>query len=665
MPRCVIGIDTGGTCTDAVIIDPGARRVVARAKALTTRGDLAVGIADALGAVLAAAGDAASVAAGIAHVALSTTLATNAIVEGHGAPIGVILIGFDAAMAARTGIARAFPDAHILRTAGGHDHAGNEAAALEEGAIRDFLRATADVVAGYAIAAQYSVRNPAHERRARDLVKIMARHPVTLSSDLAQALDAPRRALTAALNARIIGRVAALIDAVQAAMAQHGVAAPLRIVKGDGTLAPAELVVARPIETILSGPAASTIGAKFLSDRNDLVVADIGGTTTDIAVLEGGWPRLAPTGALVGGHRTLVPAIDLTSIALGGDSEVAIGEGGQILLRPSRIWPLALLGARFPEVIAIMAGQRADAAGEPMAGRFALRLPGAAPASLSGQEAALLAQLGPAPTPLGRMLRGPLARRALDRLEALGLVARAGFTPTDAAHVLDRQRHWSRDAAVLGALLFARSRRMLADDAGDDAARAIADEVCGAVVNRSARALIETLAGVPLDGAAAVVDAAAGGQRRLGGLLVQLAPALPVVAVGGPAPWIYPDVAHRLGCEVVLPADGAVANAVGAAVAVMAARAVVEVSSSGVGAYRVHPRGDPIDVADPTAALALARRLAREAAAEGAQAAGMLPGTITEHVARIDLPGDLGDAGLVAATVFAECIAADQPPATP
>jgi N-methylhydantoinase A/oxoprolinase/acetone carboxylase beta subunit len=665
MTRCVIGIDTGGTCTDAVVIDPGARRVVARAKALTTRGDLAVGIADALGAVLAAAGDAAAVAAGVAHVALSTTLATNAIVEGHGAPVGVILIGFDAAMAARTGIARAVPGAPVLHAAGGHDHAGNEAAPLDEAAIRTFVHATADAVAAYAVAAQYSVRNPAHERRARDLVNAIAPHPVTLSADLAQALDAPRRALTAALNARIIGRITALIGAVQAAMAQHGIAAPLRIVKGDGTLAPAALLAARPIETILSGPAASTIGAKFLSGRNDLVVADIGGTTTDIAVLEGGWPRLDPTGALVGGHRTLVPAIDLTSIALGGDSEVAIGEGGRIALRPGRVWPLALLGARFPEVITIMAAQRADAAGEPHAGRFALRLPGAAPASLPAQEAALLAQLGPTPTPLGRLLRGPLARRALDRLEALGLVARAGFTPTDAAHVLERQDHWSRNAAVLGALLFTRGRRMLADDAGEDAARAIANEVCDAVVNRSARALIETLAGAPLDGAAAVVEAAAGGTGRLGGLLVRLAPALPVVAVGGPAPWVYPEVGRRLGCEVVLPADGAVANAVGAAVAVMAARAVVEVSSAGVGAYRVHPRGDPIDVADPAAALALARRLAQAAAAEGARAAGMQPGRVTDHVARIDLPGSVGDAGLIAATVFAECIAEDQPPATP
>ncbi len=657
MASCVIGIDTGGTCTDAVLIDLAARRVVARAKALTTRGDLAIGIAEALGAVLAASGDEARIAGRVAHVALSTTLATNAIVEGHGAPIGIILIGFDAAMAARSGLAGAVPGAPVLCAAGGHDHAGNEAAPLDEDAVAGFLRDTADAVAAYAVAAQYSVRNPAHEHRVRACAEAIAGHPVTLSCELAHALDAPRRALTAALNARIIGRITALIGAVQVAMAQHGIAAPLRIVKGDGTLAAAELIAARPIETILSGPAASTIGAKFLSRRDDLVVADIGGTTTDIAVLEGGWPRLDPAGARVGGHRTLVPAIDLASIALGGDSEVAVGEGGRIILGPGRVWPLALLGARFPGVIAVLAAQRVDAEGETQAGRFALRLPGTAPPSLPAPEAALLARLGPAPTALGGVLRGPLARRALDRLEARGLIARAGFTPTDAAHVLGQQSNWSREAATLGALLFARSRRMLADGAGEEAARALAAEVAAVVADRSARALIGTLAGVPLDGAAAIVDAAAGGEGRLGGLAVRLAPILPVVAVGGPAPWVYPEVGRRLGCEVVLPADGAVANAVGAAVAVLAARAVVEVSSAGLGRYRVHPRGAPIDVADATAALALARRLAREAAVAGARAAGMRPGPVAEHVARIDLPDSRGDAGLIAATVSAECVA--------
>ena len=659
-PDFVIGIDTGGTFTDAVVIERAGPRIVATAKALTTRSDLAVGVAEALGAVLAASGAAGHVAAHTGHVALSTTLATNAIVEGHGSAIGVILIGFDARMAARTGIVRAVPDLRLLCAAGGHDHAGAVLAPLDEAAITAFLHATADSVAAYAVAAHYSVRNPAHEQRTRELIGALTGHPATLSSDLAQALDAPRRALTAALNARIIDRITALIAAVRAGMARHGITAPLHIVKGDGTLAPAEQLAARPIETILSGPAASTIGAKFLSGLEDFVVADIGGTTTDIAVLERGWPRLDRLGALVGGHRTMVQALDLRSFALGGDSEVVRDADDRLGLGSGRVWPLALLGARVPGVIATLAAQLADPEGQPWAGRFAFRLPGAVP-PLPPTEAALLARIATAPTPLGLVLRGPLARRTLERLVARGVVACAGFTPTDAAHVLDRQQHWSREAAVLGALLLARRTSMLADGARAEQARAIAAEVFDAVVEKSGRVLIESLADRPLPGAEPLIAAAASGRGRLGGLAVRLAPVAPVVAVGGPAAVFYPELGRRLGCAVVLPEHGPVANAIGAAVAVMRARAVVEVSSPGPGAWRVHHQGAPIAVASAAAALALARDLAAAEATARARTAGMAPPAVTLHVERIDLPDSSGpdssgDAGLVAATVFAECV---------
>jgi N-methylhydantoinase A/oxoprolinase/acetone carboxylase beta subunit len=669
MTGYAIGIDTGGTYTDAVIVDLVSQRVLAKAKALTTRGDLAVGVAEALGAVLAATGEPSRFAAAIRHVALSTTLATNAIVEGHGSPVGVILIGFDEDMAARTGIARALPDARVLRVTGGHDHEGREQAPLDETAIIAFLRETGPTVAAYAVTAQYSVRNPAHEQRARALIAALAARPATLSSELAQSLDAPRRALTAALNARIISRITALIEAVRDGMARHGVGAPLLVVKGDGTLATAAQIAERPIETILSGPAASTIGARFLSGLRDLVVADIGGTTTDIAVLENGWPRLDRSGALVGRHRTMVQAIEMRTFGLGGDSEVGFDEAGRLEIRAGRIWPLALLGARFPGVIATMRAQLADPAGEPYAGRFALRLPGAPP-PLAEREAALLERIGATPTPLGRFLHGPLARRSLDRLVALGLAALAGFTPSDAAHVLGHQGQWSREASVLGALLLQRGARMLPQGDREAQARAVAQEVFNAVAEKSGRVLIGSLAGVPLDEADEVVTAAASGRGRLGRLAVRLAPVWPVVAVGGPAPVFYPEVARRLGCRLVLPEHAEVANAIGAAVALMKARAVVEISSAGPGGWRVHHQGEPIAVPRPEAALALARELAEQAALAAARAAGIKAPRVALHVERIDLPNAEGDQGLIAATVFAECVGEhaadpDQPPAAP
>jgi N-methylhydantoinase A/oxoprolinase/acetone carboxylase beta subunit len=668
MTRYAIGIDTGGTYTDAALIDAGARTVLAKAKALTTKGDLSIGVTEALDKVLDAAGsDAGANGHGVAGedialVSLSTTLATNAIVEGHGSAIGVILVGFDDKMAERTEIARAIPGARVLRVSGGHDHGGSEAEKLDEPAVAAFLRETGGAVEAYAVASHYSVRNPAHEQRVRALAAELTGRPTTLSSDLAHALDAPRRALTAALNARIIARIVALVAAVRLSMHRHGVDAPLMIVKGDGTLADADAVAQRPIETILSGPAASVIGAKFLSGLADFVISDIGGTTTDVAVLENGWPRLDRSGAIVGGRRTLVRAIDMRTFGLGGDSEVDFENDGRVVLRTNRIVPASLLASRHPSVLRHMRKVLADPEGEPYAGRFLVRPfghdGGAVAADLSGRERDMLDLVQGEPIPMKDAVKGPSNHRALDRLVGLGLLQVSGFTPSDAAHVLGLQGQWLREGAVLAGALFKRWRRMSPSlDAGNAEAfaREFAADVIDAVVAKTGRVILETLAGGPLDGAAApLVEAVVSGAGKLRGLSVAIGPVSPVVAVGGPAGVYYPQVGERLGCAIVLPEHGDVANAVGAAVGVVKAQAVVEISSQGMGAWRIHADGEPIPVADPGEALARARAMAEEAARAGALAMGATHPIVEVHIDRVDLPDMQGDRGLIAATIIAE-----------
>ncbi|WP_406854585.1 hydantoinase/oxoprolinase family protein [Alsobacter sp. KACC 23698] len=665
MTRLVVGIDTGGTYTDAVVVDAGARRVLAKAKALTTKGDLAIGVGEALDRVLAEAGEGRPgglTGADVALVSLSTTLATNAIVEGHGSPVAALLIGFDDAMAARTEIATALPGTRIGRFAGGHDHGGAEAAPLDVPALEAFLQETAGGVGAYAVASHWSVRNPAHERRARDIVERLTGRPATLSSELAHALDAPRRALTAALNARIIGAITALIGAVRAAMARHGIAAPLMVVKGDGTLASAEAVALRPIETILSGPAASVIGAKFLSGLSDFVISDVGGTTTDVAVLENGWPKLDREGAQVGGRRTLVRAIAMRTFGLGGDSEVLVDARNRVGLSTGKVVPLSLLAHRHPDVLRRLQAQLNDPEGAPYAGKFLLRPFGRAGAdtqAAAGRERDILAAIADGPRPMGDVIHGPLQQKALARLVGAGQVAAAGFTPSDAAHVLGLQGQWSAEGARLGALVLERRLRMagpLGPAEADAAARRFAREVFDAMAAKSARVVIEALAGEPLEGdAAGLVDATTSGQGRWRNLRVAIGPVAPVVAVGGPAPVFYPEVGRRLRSEVVLPEHGDVANAVGAAVGVVKAQAVVDISSSGVGAYRIHAEGEPIPMGDPAEALARAREIAVEMARARAVAMGGGGADIDVHVDRVDLPGMEGDRGLVAATVTAEC----------
>ena len=347
----LIGVDTGGTYTDAAVIEAQGHKVIASAKSITTKGDLSLGVTAAITAAIAALPSGLK-PDNIALVSVSTTLATNAVVEGHGSAVGVILIGFDQAMALRTGIAKAFPGMPVAIIGGGHQHNGEEAQPLDVAALEVAIGSMP--VDAFAIASAFAVRNPAHEQQARDLVTKYTGKPATLSTELTSALDAPRRALTAVLNARLISRISMLIAAVRKSMGDLHIDCPLMIVKGDGTLALAERVALRPIETVLSGPAASLVGAAWLCGHKDFIMADMGGTTTDLGILLNGRPLVAEQGADVGGWRTMVKAIDVRTIGLGGDSEISIGLNGRMEVGPQRVAPISLIASRYQEVAAML-----------------------------------------------------------------------------------------------------------------------------------------------------------------------------------------------------------------------------------------------------------------------------------------------------------------------
>jgi N-methylhydantoinase A/oxoprolinase/acetone carboxylase beta subunit len=487
----LLGIDTGGTYTDAVLYDQG-QGVIASAKALTTKTDLAIGIRDALQAVLARA-PRPDLAGAIGLVSLSTTLATNAIVEGQGAPIALLLLGYPPDALELAGLGRALDGAPVAFLAGGHDVEGDEQAPLDLAQVDRAICRYAPQVAAFAVSGYFAVLNPAHELAVRQRVRQLSGLPVTCGHELTSKLNAPRRALTAALNARLIPYLQRFILAVQATLDELGIHAPLMVVKGDGSLIAAQVALERPVETILSGPAASVIGAAATmgSDHSsastgspgqvDALVIDMGGTTTDIALLKGGRPALNPVGATVGGWQTMVTAIDVHTTGLGGDSQVRWDERAGLLVGPQRVVPLSLLADQHPEVLPTLRAQLAAlpplrpgngrAPGEALAGQFALQqwqeLAGtsAGRGSLEALEAGLWEQLEQGPRPLAALLpqHSPADRqlafwreRALQSLVGRGLVVLSSFTPTDAAHVLGYQADWSVEAARLGAALWAR-----------------------------------------------------------------------------------------------------------------------------------------------------------------------------------------------------------------
>jgi N-methylhydantoinase A/oxoprolinase/acetone carboxylase beta subunit len=569
-----LGIDTGGTYTDAVLVNHDTGEVLAGAKALTTRRDLAVGIRAAMEAVFAGNP---WTPTDVALVGLSTTLATNTLAEGQRGAVPLFLIGYDRDLMRQYGFDRALPTADVVYLRGGHDEQGNEVAPLDEEALTAAILARRETAEAFAVSGYFAVRNPAHEMRARDLIEALTGRPVTCGHELTSRLNAIRRATTVALNAHLIAPLTELIGSVQRTLAEWGMAAPLMVVKGDGSLVRAEWAMHRPVETILSGPAASVVGAWHLGGRRDGWVVDVGGTTTDIGALREGWPILNNEGAAVGGWRTMVEAVDVHTAGLGGDSHVRLDAGGRLLIGPRRAVPLCLLASEHPSVTAELGRQAAapQAVHRVQAKRHSLdatefvTLGRSADGRLPQADQELLADLAHGPRPLHQISEqkriGPLLRRRLEELETWGLVRRAAFTPSDALHVLGRFTRWDGEAARWAAML-------LADQAGL-AVEAFCEQVVAGVAQRVATELVSKVcedAGVPPDWegqpAAGFLLRQALDGRGDAGLQCALSLPWPVVAIGAPVAAYLPQVAARLHTELVIPPHAEVANAVGAVV---------------------------------------------------------------------------------------------------
>ncbi|RFO95190.1 hydantoinase/oxoprolinase family protein [Rhodoferax lacus] len=690
-----LGIDTGGTFTDAVLLDD-RKQVIAAAKSLTTRFDLAVGIGGALDKLPQEA------LTRVALVSLSTTLTTNSVVEGKGSPVCVLLAGYDAAQIKASGMVELLGAEAIVSLPGGHDAGGNAITQLDEEASKEAILKHAPRVSAFAISASFAVRNPAHELQLRAWVKALTDKPVTCGHELASSLGAPRRAMTVALNARMISHVKALIDSVTRTLHTRAIEAPLMIVKGDGTLINAQSALDRPVGTVLSGPAASVIGACALSGVANAIVADMGGTTTDIAVVRNGKPELSVDGALIGDWRPMVEAVKVYSIGLGGDSEVRFLGGKGLAIGPRRVVPISLLAHEHPEVLPVLERQQNESPHGSQI-RFALRLQSdeALINRLPDDELRAWERLAKGPVDLERsnIEDRPLSR-ALARLERKGLAIYSGFTPSDAAHVLGMATHWSQDAATLGARVWARQMRYMYGlgtwTLGDAVApsRQVVDLVLSTICQKLIEAGLNDAGQMNEDRAsnmAALLTQMAlqGGNGKAAGhgdggastataanpgtspathatssvFALRFAPDMPLVAVGAPASSYYPAVAHSLGMALKVPPFAEVANAVGAVLGEVSQRIHITVTQPVRGTFRVFTKSGPKDFAGVDAAIAQARELAAAEATQNALDAGAdgvrVDFSQTDNTVNNDIDGNMFFEAIVTATASGKpCIRA-------
>jgi N-methylhydantoinase A/oxoprolinase/acetone carboxylase beta subunit len=635
-----LGIDTGGTYTDAVLVEYESGRIIASAKALTTKHDLAIGIRGAIERVLAAH------PADICLVSVSTTLATNAIVEGKGAPIAALLLGYANRLDAEVNLARELGTDRYVLIAGGHTADGDEWEPLDLAAARAAIVEHAPHVAGFAVSGFFGTRNPSHELAVSQLITELTGLPVTCGHELTHRLDALRRATTVALNASLIPLLCNLMDAVECTMSEKDIHAPLMVVKGDGSLMEASVARARPIETILSGPAASVVGAQYLGDSAEAVVVDMGGTTTDIAVIRHGRPRLSEQGAQVGRWRTMVEAVDAQTVGLGGDSRVWFDQGRELCIGPQRIMPICLLAMERPEIKETLRRQKARAKGdEALDGEFLL-LQRNAPLSTNEHppfERELFAALREGPLSVEQVydiMQHPyFYARYLERLEREGVLLRAGLTPSDAAHVLGMYADWDSEAATLAAELV--GRRVAMD----------AETLCRQVVARTSERIAAEVVHKLLSD-----DAQDGHHDILTNHLIEralrpttesslecaLTVRSDIVAIGAPVQTYFPRVSELLHSHLCIPHDAGVANALGAVVGSIVYRVhALVIPRDEEEVYRVHLPDQIKDFLNLADAVAYAEQHGRELARNGAIQSGAME--VRVQVERKDLSAPVAE----------------------
>jgi len=334
----LIGIDVGGTFTDAVAVRRG--RVLSWAKAPTDASNLARSLLSALDTVMRAGQEDLSPDR-VARVGLSTTLITNLLAQGQAPKAALLLIpgpGCDPA-SYRLG-------APYWTVDGAVDLAGRETHPLDRAQV---LRALDEIdAAGYrrlGVVAKFSPRNPDLEQRA--LAWARERRPdwaLIAGHTVSGQLNFTRRAAAAALTLRVQDAYRAFFDQIQAALSEHGLSCPIVILKADGGTLPLDSAQREPIQSVFSGPAASAMGA--LAQRppgSTSVVVDVGGTTTDLALILDGAPLFSSRGGSLEGVRLPTGALAVRSLPVGGDSTVSAREG-RIVLLPTRAGAAACLG---------------------------------------------------------------------------------------------------------------------------------------------------------------------------------------------------------------------------------------------------------------------------------------------------------------------------------
>ncbi len=565
--RYGLGIDAGGTYTDSVIYDFLEKKILYKHKALTTKWDFSLGIDNAL------LGLNTELLSRVELVSVSTTLATNAIVEGEGQKTGLLLMDGGGSISSEL-------ISHTPRcTVKGYINiSGEEIEPIDEEEIRSVIQkmVTHDGVTAFAVSGFAGSINPAHELAVKRIVEDETGMVACCGHELSDLLNFVVRAQTAVLNARIIPRMVKFFRELGAVLNRRGITAPVMVVKGDGTLMSGVMALERPVETTLSGPAASVAGAKLLTGLSNAMVVDIGGTTTDTADICDDLVAVCASGARVGGFVTHVKALDMRTSGLGGDSLIRWQAGREeFSIGPRRVGPLVWAG-HFSEGTVFEALHYMEQHSQHKLEQVIfVAMDGQFPFEPTERERTiydLLRRRPHAPEELAAKLNilSPLFL-PMARMEGSGLVQRCGLTPTDLLHVQGDFSRWDpQPARRMLNMLSSITRKGVPD---------LIDELLSKIHRDLALELLkkQLYKDIPEEEAerSAVArqlilnflqsdDSPCGKSGKSSRYRLKAELNYPVIGIGAPVQHFLPQAGKLLNAEVIIPLDADVANAVGA-----------------------------------------------------------------------------------------------------
>ncbi len=642
--RLILGIDTGGTYTDAALCreDPAGLQLIDSAKARTTKENLTIGIRNAV------AGLDPKLLPQISRVSLSTTLATNACVEDMGGEVQLVLITADAPMERQAYLDYGLPGVEeIVFLPQKMNAQGVVQERLSREEIRDYLKPVCRPGVCAAISGLFSTRNPELEREAAEIAAELGAKTICGCDVAPGQLNFLRRGATALLNGRLQPLIRDFLQSVQKAMREFGLDVPIDIVRSDGSLMNHAFALEYPVETLLCGPAASVAGVMQLLRRQSVegsyLIADIGGTTTDLSLVREHQAVRTEEGVNIGSYRTSVQSVFVETLGLGGDTRLYADRTGQLMLDTNRAIPLCVLAAEYPQVKSELKQMQEDPYTPVYIYEYrvlARKPSGEEWNALSEMEQKLCIALEKGPLNVSACAHIIGRDRYVfqsDHLEKMGLVRKAALTLTDILHLEGSFTSYDAEASRIGAQIFA------------DFLKTDVEEICRRgrelAVFRLYRAIVRMcLEQTALKGSVQNPNSRmkkahqqnndAGIDHILetaffGGTLVQSLFHLPIplVGVGAAAQAFVPDAAKYLSTECILPSAAPVANAVGAAASAVRAEVSLEIRADREEAkprYQILGCGDDRLFADYEEAVREAGRLASGSVTELARARGIL-----------------------------------------